>query len=764
MCFLDNNQVFACLWGYFMVKILVKNKKVGKYPSKMSFFDDVLCYLFGCFLTFLYFCRNKTLNMKDKLIRTAKILLKCLVGLVLTIVLIFGGLSIILSTEWGQQKLYNYTFDALQKTLGTRLVIKEVEADIIKGRVMLYGVELDDRDGVTMLKVDSVGTKIGLGGIFNREIYVDELYLRGASMVLYKKAPKSAPNYQFVLDAFKKKSSRKKEAPKKHKKEPFFHIAGNMTILYVNRTNLKWDILSAPRKGGDTIDVNHLDIQNFGVRVTGKMDDKYVTNLALNDLGVNEKKSGMTFSLGRAEIRALRERSLNLILSNLKFKYQDKRVTMRTLHIEQRNALLDFTKPFSLKLDSITFKNDNHKPRKNTGKPNRGWFDQGHLDMVASMEATVNYVSKDSLYAQLTHMELLDRPSNLDIRHFSTFINRSGNRITATNIYIAMMRTRVRINKVDIDIPGVRVYDFPLEGDVYLQDLAKPFATPLSHFTTPLKLRLVCGGNIDRYLFKNIKINTYDNRLNITGEGDLCDVTKKRDLSLHFWDLKMTAVKGIKEQLVNHFSKKVNLKMTKQLKALGDIKYTGKVGIFFRREDISGTLFTKYGNLNFDFTLNGNTRHMTGTMSTDSMDLGSIMNIKKLYIARTRASYDFDITSKRKAAALGIKRKGRLPIGTLKAVVGFGSYGAFKVKNLVANMESDGRESKGHIDLPGNLVNIDVDFSYIQTDYEQGLRIHPKMRFTEKVKKFFGLHKNTKDKQNKQNDNGDNDNQKKKNK
>jgi hypothetical protein len=69
MCFLDNNQVFVCLWGYFMVKILVKNKKVGKYPSKMSFFDDVLCYLFGCFLTFLYFCRNKTLDMKDKLIR-----------------------------------------------------------------------------------------------------------------------------------------------------------------------------------------------------------------------------------------------------------------------------------------------------------------------------------------------------------------------------------------------------------------------------------------------------------------------------------------------------------------------------------------------------------------------------------------------------------------------------------------------------------------------------------------------------------------------
>lgn len=722
--------------------------------------------------------------MKDKFLRVGKVLLKCLLGFVLVIVLIIGALSVAISSEWGQKKLHKYTFEVLQQTLNTRLVVKEVEADIIRGRIMLHGVELDDRDGVTMLQVDSIGTQIGLGGLINREIYVNELYLKGARMVLYKKTPTSAPNYQFVIDAFKKKSlQKKKEVPKEPKKEPFFHVAGNMTTLYVGRTSLKWDILSAPRKGKDTIDVNHLDIQDFGVRVTGKMAEENIANLALNDLAVVEKKSGMTFSLSRVEFRAMLQKSLDLIISGLKFKYQDKRLSMKTLHIGQRKASLDFTKPFSVKLDSLTFKNDNHKPRKNTGKPNRGWFDQGHLDLVTSMEATVNYVSKDSLYAQITHMELLDRPSDLDIRHFSTFINRSGNRITATNIFIAMLRTRVRMNKVDIDIPGVRVYDFPLEANVYLQDLAKPFATPLSNFTTPLNLSVICGGDIDRYLFKNIRVTTPDKHLLITGEGDLCDVAKKRDLTLHFWDLKMTAVRGVKEQIVNHFAKKVNLKMIKQMKALGDIQYTGKVGIFFRRQDISGTLFTKYGNLNFDFTLNGNTRHMTGTMSTDTLDLGSIMNIKKLYVARTKANYDFDITSKRKAKALGIKRKGRLPIGSLKAYVGAGSYGSFKVRNLTADMESDGAEAKGHIDLPGNLIDIDVDFSYIQTDFEQGLKIHPKMKFTNKVKKFFGLHKNKdkqglqdqqsqqnkqdtkndkKNKQDKQNDNGDNDNNKKK--
>jgi hypothetical protein len=42
-----------------------------------------------------------------------KILLRCLLGLVLTVVIIVGGLSIVISTEWGQKKLYKYTFEVL---------------------------------------------------------------------------------------------------------------------------------------------------------------------------------------------------------------------------------------------------------------------------------------------------------------------------------------------------------------------------------------------------------------------------------------------------------------------------------------------------------------------------------------------------------------------------------------------------------------------------------------------------------------------------
>ena len=604
---------------------------------------------------------------------------------------------------------------------------------------MLHGFELDDRAGVRMLKVDSVGTQLGLNKIFDREITIRGLYMKGASMYMYKNRPDSAANYQFVLDALKSKSAenKRKKAKEKKKKEPFFRISADMAKLLIQRTNFKMDILSAPRRGKDTLDANHIDIRNLSFSLEGNIQKEYLSDVVLKDFHVAEKNSGAVFTLKEASYHTHRQENVDISFEGLRFRYQDKRVKMNALNILQHNGHFDLTKPLTLKIDSIFFQNDNHKPRKNFNKPNRGWFDPGHLNAVASLEATVNYLSKDSLYAHITHVEAVDRASGLDLRNFSAFVTRNKEKITLTNIFIGMHRTRIRINKVDMK--GTTIEDFPMEGKVYLQDIAKPFAPILSNFTTPLDLKLVVGGDIDRYLFKKIRITTPDQRLLITGEGDLCDVTKKRDLTLHFWDLFLEASDGIKEQIVNHFSKKVRLKMQREMKALGNVRYKGKVGIYFRRQDVSGTLFTRYGDVDFAFTLDGNTRHMSGTMNTDSLNLGAIMNVKNLHIARMNAVYDFDITSKRKAKMLGIKRKGRLPIGKLNATLGAGKYGSFHVKNLKASLVSDGAVAEGHINLPQSLLDIDVDFSYTQTDTEQGLRVHPKFQFTDKVRKFFRL-------------------------
>ena len=39
---------------------------------------------------------------------------------------------------------------------------------------------------------------------------------------------------------------------------------------------------------------------------------------------------------------------------------------------------------YSVELNELKFVTDNYKPRKNEGRPKRGWFDAGHLDITAN--------------------------------------------------------------------------------------------------------------------------------------------------------------------------------------------------------------------------------------------------------------------------------------------------------------------------------------------------------------------------------------------
>jgi hypothetical protein len=43
---------------------------------------------------------------------------------------------------------------------------------------------------------------------------------------------------------------------------------------------------------------------------------------------------------------------------------------------------------------SLHYVTDNHQPRKNTGKPKRGFFDAGHLDIIARIDLTLNELTK----------------------------------------------------------------------------------------------------------------------------------------------------------------------------------------------------------------------------------------------------------------------------------------------------------------------------------------------------------------------------------
>lgn len=644
-------------------------------------------------------------------------------------ILLLAGVVYALSMSITQRWLLDKGVEMLSEKLGTEVSIDSVGVSLVGRKVTVYGVRVEDRKGETMLAIDTLGAKIELFPLFDSRLVVNYLRLYGCTAVLYKERKDTAANYQFVLDAFKGTED-KTSGYGEERRHPKLDV--DLRTAELRRMRLCWDVLSEPVRGGDTLDGNHLCLENLHLRVDGitrKQDDLTVI---MSGLKGKEAKTGIALSLGSIRYRTLQHRNVTVELGRLRCAQGAKHIGFSRLSAYQQRGHLSLALPLSLHIDSLTYRYDNGKPHKRTGKPHRGYFDTGHINAVMNVEADMDYITPDSIRGRLTHLSAYDRASGLYIKNLTAVVTRVHDTLTAHKLCLNLQRTAIKSERMETyllrDNTG-RVTDLAvtpslLTANVVLRDISKPFAPVLSDFTTPLDLTVQTGGTLTRLLFSDIRVSTPDKRLRLTANGDMCDVLKKRDLRLHFQDIKLDARKGIKETIIGHFSKKVRMKMVRQMRKIGDIRYHGSMGIYFKREDFTGTLFTKYGNADFTFTINGRTKYMTGTISTDSLGLGSVMNVKGLSSIKASATYAFNVASKSKRP---VKNNGRLPIGWMKAHVDSARFKGVNFSNVSAMMHSDGATAMGELYLPKKLFDLSLLFWYTQTDSVQELKLKPRL-------------------------------------
>ncbi len=633
-------------------------------------------------------------------------LMMILLGIVLTIVAALGGLAVFLQSEYGQKWLYEKALMTLQETLQTRISVGQVGFSLLKGEIVLSKVEIDDRQQEPMLRVDTLEGALDFKNLWHREIGLRSVKLLGATAHLYKEHPDTAANYQFVIDELKKRKAQKEDETEKKEKKKWFRLVMDTVVAEVARTYLTWDVRSLPHLPKGKIDPAHVSLQNLNAQLQCSLDGDSTRAFTLKDVEIHELQSNMHLSFDKAVIR-------------------------KTAGTHGEGRGIDNLK---ITLDSLRYKYNNHRPRKNKGRPHRGWFDPGHVDIVLNADVAVHKLNKDTVLATVNNLSMTERESGLYIKRMNTEVEKYGKNIALTNTNIASKHTTISMKRVKAELLEDKLRLFRLtenahvSAHVLLTDIARPFAPRLSHFTTPLELTVDVAGDLKQLLFNDIRVTTPDRRLSLSASGDLCNTLEKKQLCLHFKGIKLNARGGIKEQIVKHFAKQVRLKMMRQLAAIGDIQYNGSLGIYFKRENISGLLHTKYGNIRFSFTLDGNTKYMTGNMSTEAVDLGSIMNVKGLTIGNAQASYSFNISSRRG------RRGGRLPQGWLKAKVDGAKYKIISFRDIQADITSDGSEATGTVHANKKLVSVVCDIIYRQTDKEQSFRVKPHLTLNTKEK------------------------------
>ena len=617
--------------------------------------------------------------MKKTLLRV----LKWVGGTLLGIVLLLVVAVLLLNTSMVQGRLVEEAVGVLKEKLQTEVKVGKFQVRLIGQDVRLEDVEIEDQQHRKMFILKELGVELDLRRLLDREIRITDAKVKGLEAHLYKDSTDTVANYQFFIDAFKKKHKPKVKEEKK----------------------------DTVKKQKMNIDFDQVKLED--IKLTYNKESASLGGLFIRK-DQNDMMVGEVHDLASSWVKKTKKGPV------------DTRLHIGTIHLSNQDG------QHQLNITGIRYITDNGKPRKNFNKPKRGFFDVGHLDLLAEMDVNVLYTGKDSVVAEIVRFQAQDSVSGIDVRKLKARVEANKQVAHVKQFSISLPNTTLRFDEATLQLPSKKkgrklAYSTSLiTGTTLLKDISRVFAPVLKNFTEPLYLQTTMTGNDEGMQFSNVKVHTKQKDLTISAKGYISGLKDKYKLHVHFDVNRMTAQGGSKERIISHFP--VKKFMMKQLHNLGTIGYVGTFDVLWKREQFAGVLTTKPGNINFSFALNENTKYVEGTVRTDSFELGQAMGMPDLKKVACMATFKFDI-SKPRTAIMRKKVGGKLPMGEIYAEVYEAKYKLLHVRNTVATIKSNGAVAEGEIDVRGKRVDVLCSFSFTNTNEMQKTKIKPKLKF-----------------------------------
>lgn len=614
--------------------------------------------------------------------KTTSIILKVGGGIIggLSVVLLTG--SVLLNSRYVQNKVLKYATDALAEKLQTRVSIDSVSISLIRQKVELWGLYVEDQQQREMLQLKKVAVDLKTMPLMHSQVVIDEAEVTGLNALLLKPSEEEPANYQFVIDAFKKEK-------------------------------------------GDSTDAEDEKKQKMSLEVS---------LMKLNDIHVRYNEQD--FKLGSAKVETESDlKNIKAIIEDVQSKWtsQSKKGPVDNQLSVDRISVTSDGSHYDAGISGLHFKTDNHNLRKNAGKPNRGYFDTHHLDITAKLKVSADSLGKDTVIAQITECQAIDSITGIDIRDLRTKVFANKGKVHLRETTIQQKNTVLSFEEAELTLPSKKeghtlsYSTGVIKGRTLLKDISRTFAPVLSKFTLPLDLSVRMSGTDSTITFRDIYVGTDGKELGINAVGDIKNLKDAKKLDIRFHVNKMMAKGDIKEKIINQFP--VKKLMMKPLHNLGNISFIGDVIILWRQESFKGTLGTAAGPVNFQFSIDGNNKYVSGHVSSTALQLGKVFDIEDIGAVKANADFKVDI-SKPRTALMRRKKGGKLPIGTVSAFVEDCSYKGIHVRNLTTAIESDGAIASGDIRQHGLHRDLYCSFSFTNTDEMRKMKItHPGIKF-----------------------------------
>lgn len=441
---------------------------------------------------------------------------------------------------------------------------------------------------------------------------------------------------------------------------------------------------------------------------TAKLSEKLQTKVEAESISIN------FFSLSA---------DLHGVSLELPGKKADNLIDMETMRLKGKRV----------DIQGLHFRTDNHLSRKNEGKPKRGWFDAGHIDIMADLQLQINHLQKDTISASIIKGTATDSISGFNIKDLRMDVTTDLKQMDVRNAVIQQGSTIIQIPEARLWLPNKKdstamsyYTPEPLKAHVILQDISRLFTPALAQFTLPLELSVMVEGDADTMQFRDIKVNTEDEKFALKATGGIENLRNKYLLAISFHVDEMLAKNEKAEDIINQFV--VKKFMMKQLKSLGDIRYTGDFSVLRKREVFAGKISTEAGSLNLtNLILNDSTKFVSGTVSTTDLELGKAIGMEDIGKVEAKATFDFDI-SKERTALIRKQKGGKLLIGAVDAFVTEANYKKVKVKNISVEIDSDGAEATGNLSISGRIADSRFAFTFTDTNEMQKMKVKPGLK------------------------------------
>uniref|UniRef100_UPI003FED9576 DUF748 domain-containing protein n=1 Tax=Alloprevotella sp. TaxID=1872471 RepID=UPI003FED9576 len=180
----------------------------------------------------------------------------------------------------------------LSQTLHTNVSIGKIEIGLFN-RIIINDICIKDKQGNKLIKAQIATAKIELRSLFKEQLSLRTVSLIDTDINLYKQRADSAANYQFLLDAFTSKDT---------KKESTLNLRINSIIL--RRVAIKYNEWYKPHHANQ-LDPSHLSVNQLNANISLKSIKSDSLSLRIRSLSFNEQ-SGLCLKKLRFKLNASR--------------------------------------------------------------------------------------------------------------------------------------------------------------------------------------------------------------------------------------------------------------------------------------------------------------------------------------------------------------------------------------------------------------------------------------------------------------------------